>query len=295
MSKNYKEMLNNFAQDGEFDRDVNAHNYDNMWQVDSSYQYIPSSFFHIAYKCIIKGIIKILGPLVLKVGYNFKVIGKQNLKNVDSGITISNHVLVLDSLMNMEIMKKKKFFIIGSNYNFKHDFTGRTLRAGGYLPLSDSFVGMKNLSQTVSKVTKSQGFVHVYPEQALWPRYERSRPLKTGAFHFATINNVPVIPIIILFRQPNFLEKLLLVDKPVTAQICKPIYPNNALTIKERAIDLQTRVQQVYDKSICDFYGYNYQTYCYNKEPERISYYPQFFNEFKKENVYEENAELKHC
>ena len=132
---------------------------------------------------------------------------------------------------------------------------GATLKAGGFLPLATSFSENKKFSDYLKEILQDGGFVHFYPEQAMWLKYEQSRPLKKGAFYYASQNNVPIIPIVICFRKSVIKRTL------VTVKICKPIYPSNALSQKENCEYMNKLAQKAYDETIIDFYGYDKETY----------------------------------
>ena len=99
----------------------------------------------------------------------------------------------------------------------------------------------------------------MYPESVLWFRYEKSRPYKIGAFKFASDNDVPVVPITILFKKSryNFLRR----KKTVIVKIGKPVYPEKDKTKKENALFLQNECQNIYNKTVQGFYGYSNEDY----------------------------------
>ena len=100
----------------------------------------------------------------------------------------------------------------------------------------------------------------MYAESALWFRYEKSRPLKIGAFKIASENNVPVIPLVILFRPKSKFE-FYRRKKTVTIQIGTPIYPKADMTPRESAVIMKEECQKYYNDIVCDFYGYDKNTY----------------------------------
>ena len=121
---------------------------------------------------------------------------------------------------------------------------------------------MSNLDKTISDIYKTgNSVVTFYAEQALWEKYENSRPLKKGAFHYAVKNNVPIVLTVILFREPNWLRRKLGVKKDVTVKILPAIYPKEGLSDKENVEYLQKATQELYDRTICDYYGYDYELY----------------------------------
>lgn len=259
VSKNeYENFLYELAQQEKFDTYTTPMDFSNSDYKAISYDKIKKkNFISTTYKFIIKGILKLFGPIVNIFGYHIKIKGKNNLKGIKSGITISNHVHYLDSLWNMQALKfKSNVYITGAPHNFKKGFFGATLKAGGFVPLTTSYSESKKFAEYVSEILNKGGFVHFYPEQALWLKYEQSRPLKKGAFYYASKNNVPIIPLVILFRKSNFKK-----HKNVTVQICPPIYPDANLTEKENCAMMNQKAQQIYDNTIIDFYKYNKETY----------------------------------
>ena len=160
----------------------------------------------------------------------------------------------------MQAMNFGEFYITGAPHNFKKGFFGATLNAGGFIPLTNTFSETKKFGEYVSSIMEKGGFVHFYPEQALWLQYEQSRPLKKGAFYYACVNNVPIIPIVICFKKKNLSK-----HKKVIVQILKPIYPDNNLPERERITKMNNDAQNAYDNAIIDFYHYNPDEYAMNK------------------------------
>lgn len=255
----YKNYLYELAREEKYDTYTTPINYASQKQCISYDEIRKSNVLTKAYSKIAKGVIKLFGPIINHIGYRIKIEGRKNLKGIKSGITISNHVHYLDCLWNLHALSsKKKVYITGAPHNFKKGFFGATLKAGGFLPLATSFSENKKFGEYLSDILKDGGFVHFYPEQALWLKYEQSRPLKKGAFYYASQNNVPIIPIVICFRKSIIKQTL------VTVKICKPIFPDESLTQKENCEMMNKRAQQSYDETIINFYGYNKETYSMN-------------------------------
>lgn len=174
----YVNRLYTLAGEGKYDAYTTPINLKNAQKLDNNYVYDPHGILFKIYRGIVKSVIRFLGPLVNFVGFHIEIHGKSNLKGVKNGITISNHVHYLDSLWNMQTMRNKKFYITGAEHNSKKGFFGATLKAGGFLPMSDSFSNNKKFSECVQSILSDGGFVHFYPEQSLWYEYTQSRPLK---------------------------------------------------------------------------------------------------------------------
>ena len=52
------------------------------------------------------------------------------------------------------------------------------------------------------------------------------REFNKGAFYIATKNNVPIVPMVFQFREPQGIRKIFKRKKDVTLKILKPIYHN---------------------------------------------------------------------
>lgn len=101
---------------------------------------------------------------------------------------------------------------------------GRIFKSGGFLPVGTTVSDIKNLQLAVGLLMEKHKIVNFYPEHALWPRYEKLRPFKSGAFRYAVKFGVPVLPLFIEFRQTR-LRKFLHLKKKVVLHILPAVYP----------------------------------------------------------------------
>lgn len=88
--------------------------------------------------------------------------------------------------------------------------------------------------------------VHMYPEGALWPYYEKIRTFKKGAFKMAVNANCPIVPILYEFKEPDGIFAIYKKKKCIHAKILNPVYPNHELEKTERIRDLENRVLKEY-------------------------------------------------
>ncbi len=265
----YDALIEELACEGKFDTSTeNVSEFEHN-VVDENYVYKPENILFVIYSKIIRFILATVGPIFTFFAYHLKVEGRQNLKGVKKAITVSNHVLETDILINRLAAFGHKQYVTGASFNNKKGFFGYTLKAGGLLPLGESFKAQKNLVKVIEEVVENNGYVHFYAEQSLWNRYERSRPFKIGAFHFAAKLNVPVIPITFVFREPPKIMRWYRKKKFVTAIIGKPVYPDSEPTLKDQEQVLLAKVQKQYDDTIISFYGYDKETYTYNSKPKK--------------------------
>ena len=80
--------------------------------------------------------------------------------------------------------------------------------------------------KSVDKLLKDGNFVLVYPEQSMWWNYRKPKPLKKGAYTFASRSNVPVVPCFITMNNTENLDSNGYPVQEYTIHIGKPIYPD---------------------------------------------------------------------
>lgn len=55
----------------------------------------------------------------------------------------------------------------------------------------------------------------ICPEGSKWDYYNKVRPFMSGAFRFSVKNNVPVVPIVLTYRKPNWFYRMFGRKKPL--------------------------------------------------------------------------------
>lgn len=160
--------------------------------------------------------------------------GIENFKNLTSGAIITcNHFNPFDSFaiqMAYEAsnQKNRKFYRVIKEGNFTSypGFYGFLMRHCNTLPLSSHPETMKKFIESTNQLLKDGHFVLVYPEQSLWWNYRKPKPLKKGAFSFASKNNVPVLPCFITMQDSDLKGEDGFYIQEYTIHIGKPIYPS---------------------------------------------------------------------
>lgn len=182
-------------------------------------------------------------PLVLFVNHGLIIKGRRNLRGLKTGaVSVSNHVLMLDGPIVAQTLFPKRVIFHSSERTFKIPFIRHLVKMLGCIPIPDSISARPGYIKATNEFLAEGKIIQIYPEASMWPQYNKIRPFKTGAFHFAVKNNVPIIPISINFRQPKGILKHFKVgEKLVTVHIGKPIYHNNELPFKESVEELLKR------------------------------------------------------
>jgi lipopolysaccharide biosynthesis glycosyltransferase len=187
--------------------------------------------------------------------------GLENLKKVKGGAIItSNHFSPFDSVpIHLAVKKyargKKLFKIIREGNYTMPGLYGYFLRNCNTLPLATNPTVLRDLYKSISVILKKGNYILIYPEQSMWWNYRKPKPLKQGAFIFASKNNVPIIPTFITMRDTNKTDENGAYIQAYTLHILKPIYPDEGLTQQENVAYMlkenERRCQEIYEQ----FYG----------------------------------------
>lgn len=172
---------------------------------------------------------------------NDEVDGLENLAGLDTGAVITcNHFNAMDSFamhwvyLKSKQRKRKLYRVIREgNYTSFPGFFGFLMRNFYTLPLSSNHKTMRKFMDGVNELLQGGQFVLVYPEQSMWWNYRKPKPLKPGAFSFASKNNVPVLPIFISMRDSGVLGPDGYYVQEYKMHIGKPIFPDGEKNSRE--------------------------------------------------------------
>ena len=168
--------------------------------------------------------------------------GMENMVNLNSGAIITcNHFNPFDSLAIEKVFKLSKQnkvrrlykVIREGNYTNFPGLYGFFFRNCDTLPLSSSKETMVEFMKAVNTILQRNDFILIYPEQSMWWNYRKPKPLKNGAFKFATRNKVPVLPIFITMEDSDIIGEDGFPVQEYIINIEKPIYPKADLSDRE--------------------------------------------------------------
>ena len=222
------------------------------FDIDENYQYIKDGkiftfFSNLLYYGVAIPVLKVLDKIV----YDLKIEGKENIKNLKTGaISVSNHVLVLDCTMIGLAFGLKKVYFTTREGSFKIPFVRKLIKLLRAIPIPSKISNQEYFVKQLDKAIQNGCIIHFYPEKALWPYYEKIRTFKSGAFNFAIRNNVPIIPIVITFREPKGIRKFLKKKKDVTVKILEPIMYKEDGYKKDNIEKFKEQVHQVMESSL---------------------------------------------
>ena len=242
--KDLRKRQEELEKQGKYDVDMNEeHRTFDALPIDGDFVYLPEKPSEKFRRAWLLTVVKIVGPLVTWFSSGARVKGRKNLRALKGkgAISVCNHVLTLDTLLVKNALGSFRVFNTGSYYLLKKGWAGRIFKAGGFLPVGTTFSDMKKLQDAIGTLTERGKIVNFYPEHALWPRYEKLRPFKQGAFHYAVKFGVPVLPLFIEFRETK-LRKLFRMQKKVFIHILPAVSVPESGTQRERTRVLGEKV-----------------------------------------------------
>lgn len=111
--------------------------------------------------------------ILLKIVYDLKIEGKENIKNLKTGaITVSNHVLVLDcAMIGIACIWKKVCYTVQEE-SFQIPFVGKLIHFLNAIPIPNKIKEKKYFIQEVDERLQKGNIVHFYPEGSLIPYHK---------------------------------------------------------------------------------------------------------------------------
>lgn len=225
-----------------------------MWEplkfeIKDDYKYIIDNKILNCFSDLLFIIITPILWILNRVLFGFDVEGVDNLRKVSGGkVTISNHVHPMDCTMNGLINFPERTYFPTLATNFKIPFIRHLIRVLYAIPIPKKTAQIEKFFEQIKKALAEGKTIHMYPEAALWPYYEKIRPFKKGAFKMAAEAGCPIVPILYTFEEPDGIFALYKKKKCIHAKVLEPIYPNLNLSKNEIAEDLQKRVMEEYNK-----------------------------------------------
>ena len=183
------------------------------------------------------------------------IVGKENLKNLNSAIICSNHINKLDCMLIQNALKPKTVYFTAAEFNNMEGFVGDMMRAGRLLPMSRNYKAQKNFLLTIEKLFKKRKFVTFFPEGSEWWCYKKPRPQNSGAYNVAVKNNVPVLPIFFTFNETEESKSSPIGYKQFVINILKPIYPDPQLSSKDNIKSMMDNCKNQWQETYNNFYN----------------------------------------
>ena len=198
------------------------------------------------------------GDLVIK-----EVRGIQNYLAVAHGgaIITANHFHPYDNYAVYKVLephlgKQRLYKVIREgNYTSFGGLFGYFFRHCNTLPLPSERHVFREFKGALATLLARGEKVLIYPEQGMWWNYRKPRPLKPGAFHFAALSGVPVLPFFLTMQHTERTDPSGFPIQAYTVHILPAIWPDAALSVRENTARMGEYNSSVWKKTYEDFYG----------------------------------------
>ena len=192
-----------------------------------------------------------------------EVYGVENAKEVRGGAIVTcNHFNIADNYVVYRTIKpalKKRHYLYKvikeGNYTTFKGPVRLMMRHGNTLPLSSNPETMKKFWDGMETLLCRGEKILIYPEQAMWWNYRKPRPMKLGAFRMAVKYNVPIIPVFIGMKDSDVLDIDGFYVQEYYVHYLSPIYPDEDLSVIDRANQMMDKNYKLWVKAYEEFYG----------------------------------------
>ena len=218
-------------------------------KIDGNYPYKPRNIFFRAWCATFRALaICIISP-ALMIKHKMYFFGRKNIKQFRHKpfIMTCNHVSFFDDLtIGTNLFAWRKIYFATLYRNVLRPAIGFFLRSLGGIPIPvQSISGTKKFNEDISELLKENKPILYNPEGSLWPYYREIRPFKRGAFLMAVKNDVPVVPIVLLFkRKPKKNGKF---KYKYYFAVCKPVEIDKTLASHAQSEKL---MEEVYNTTV---------------------------------------------
>lgn len=196
----------------------------------------------------------ILSPIcyaLLVLLYGFRVYGKKNLLKLREGaITVCNHNHILDVPMVVCSLFPRKPWFTSLKTNYEIPYIGALIRFLGSVPIPQSPKALAAFMKAMCNELANGSLVHFYPEASLRRDWQGLRPFKNGAFYLAVQSGKPVVPIVMKYRAPGKLARLISSRPRISIEIGEPMQAPLTGNHKQRIEALKTSIHAEMEKML---------------------------------------------
>jgi 1-acyl-sn-glycerol-3-phosphate acyltransferase len=189
-------------------------------------------------------------PILILVNwcyFGLKVKNKKVLRKIKGTgtVVICNHVHQMDCTICAVALSPRKLMFVSQPSNFSLAIAGLFVSILGSVPSPSTPKEIQSFMYTLSKHLRKRQSILFYPEGERQNYAEGIREFQRGPFYLAIDAQVPVLPVKIVYRDPDGLLKFFKKKPCLTLVIGEPLYPNSLLLNNDAEADLKKRAETV--------------------------------------------------
>jgi len=223
------------------------------YQFDETYEYLDDSFKYKFGRFLDGFLLWCVFSVDNLVRLGLKVKGKENLKLYkdvmkDGAISICNHMYSFDAVAIYQAIKPfGKLWIPMYAKHFNGRF-GWLIRHIGGIPVAETTGGTRKFYEAFDTLHERKQWFHIFPEEVRWDWYKPLRPFRKGAFTMAYKYGMPILPLIISYRERTGWRKIFPTKQPLmTLHIGEPIIPDQSIP---RKVEIENLRQKAHDTMV---------------------------------------------
>ena len=216
---------------------------------DENYPYVDRSFGFRFKRFWVRFLLAVLVFPVARIRLGLRIRGRKVLKRNrellrQGALSCSNHVHFWDYIALMLAIRPYRPNVLVWAENVRGE--NKTLiRLVGGIPIPENSVRATLACMKATKEVLDGGWLHVYAEGSMWEYYRPIRPFKSGIGYLACRTGKPIVPTAFSYRKPGWIRrKIFRQIACFDLAIGEPLFPNEALAIKERETDLVKRCHE---------------------------------------------------
>lgn len=209
----------------------NQHTYDNGFHpkkvvLKENYKFYNNSFFFRFFSKLIVYFTR-FWLIFPKFFMGFKLVDKKkNRRKMKGTLVVSNHIHPLDAFFLIGSIHFRKIYATMLQSNLGFGIVSKYMRLAAAVPIPTDRHLLRNFNNGTKETLEKGKNILFYPEAALMPYCDHIRNFLPGAFHYAVVNDVPIIPCCFTFHKPKGIYKLFRRKKPtIHLSILDPYYP----------------------------------------------------------------------
>ncbi|MGN0171909.1 MAG: lysophospholipid acyltransferase family protein [Acutalibacteraceae bacterium] len=185
---------------------------------------LPYRVLYVLLRALAVTVFSVLDPLL----FGFRIRGRENLRGIKGAVTLCNHIHPLDcTMVGLSVPLRRQYFMTLQS-NLEIPLIRHLVKGLGGVPIPRERLYTRDFSAALKEALQDGRIVHVYPEGVLRPYWEGLRKFRRGAFSLAYDANVPLVPMVIVYRRPIGLRALFRKAPLMELRILPPIYPDKS-------------------------------------------------------------------
>jgi 1-acyl-sn-glycerol-3-phosphate acyltransferase len=146
-----------------------------------------------------------VGWPVVMVCYKYRIRGRENLAALRGrpAIFVGNHSVPLDCLIQgLALLPRFTYFTVIEE-TIMTPVLGTLVRLLGGIPIPADQARLGDIDAAMGEALDERGSVYFYSEGDCFLYNQEIKPFKAGAFYYAILRGVPVVPVVSVLKRPS--------------------------------------------------------------------------------------------